>query len=63
MADLFEVSPPVIQSMPDPTSRGGLLLPEPRPRRTPKPEPADEPMPDEEDAIEENPKPQLDVTA
>jgi len=63
MADLFEVSPPTIQSMPDPARRDTLRLPEPRPRRTSKPEPATEAAPDEVEAVEEDPKRQLYVTA
>jgi len=63
MADLYQVSPPTIQSMPDPARRQGLRLPEPRPRRTPKPAPEAEAAPEELDAVEEDPKGQLDVTA
>jgi len=62
MADLFEISPPIIQSMPDPARRQFLRLPEPRPKRTAKPEPDAEPVPEEVDCAEEDPK-RLDVTA
>jgi len=63
MADLFEISPPTIQSMPDPARRNPLRLPEARPKRTPKPEPATGAVPEEVEAVEDNPKGQLDVTA
>ena len=63
MADLFEVSPPTIQSMPDAARRDSLRLPEPRPRRVPKTEPVDEALPEDLDAPEEDSKRQLDVTA
>ncbi|HMD96085.1 MAG TPA: hypothetical protein VKM93_01975 [Terriglobia bacterium] len=63
MADLYEVSPPTIQSMPDPAQRHSLRLPEPRPKRTPKPEPSAEVEPEEVDALEADPKRDLDVTA
>jgi hypothetical protein len=63
MADLYQVSTPAIESMPDPARRPILRLPEPRPKRTPKPEPAVEVVPQEADPVEEGSKRQLDVTA
>jgi len=63
MADLFEVSPPTIQSMPDPAQRHALRLPEPRGRRIPKPEPIAEAEPEEVDLVDEDLERQLDVKA
>jgi hypothetical protein len=63
MADLYEVSPPTIQSMPDPARRQMLRLPDPRPKRTPKPEPAAEAEPEEIDLVEADHRRELDVTA
>jgi hypothetical protein len=63
MADLYQVSTPAVESMPDPARRQILRLPEPRPRRTPKSDPAAEVVPEEVEVVEEGSKRQLDVTA